>query len=229
MNLRYIVIISVIVLVSSNTIFCQTSRVYHAYKIDGSYPIVEKWNVKDTTGLDNLIEETYDSLNRVTRIRFMNKNNVREIFPMYGISIITYEYDNNLIIEKYFDYLGNQLTLFNDESPSYRIYYLDSNNKINRCTSHHYIKVDTVSKEGLKKIQKSINIWLEVLFKEDTDSTYTDTVFCFNCDIDYIYGFKYSYIKIKGVFPKIDGYNFNYNYFKRIYGKDAYDEFIRSY
>jgi hypothetical protein len=229
MNLKYVVVIIFTVLASSETIFCQSSKIYHAYKIDGSYPVVEKWNIKDTTGYYNLIEETYDSLERVTSIKFLYKNYVRELFPMYGVSIITYTYNNNLIIERYYDYLGNQLTLFDDESPSFRIYYLDSNNLIDSCKAHFYIEVGEASFENLKRIEKEINIWKDIVFEENTDSTAEDNKAYTNCDMKYIYGFMYSYIKMKGDFPKITGYKFDYEYFKRHYEKDVFDEFIKKY
>lgn len=230
MNIKVIffIIISLSIFITKS-LYCQTFKAYHSYRIDGSFPVVEEWNITDTTSHKYLIEETYDSLSRVTSIKFYYNNRIIDIYPMYGVSYITYEYENKIIIERYFDCLGHPLTLFDDESPYRRIYYLDTNNYIDSCKSYFYIEVGELTLKNLNKIEDNVNIWKEVVSQGPIDTTEEDTLSFSNCDMNYVYGFRYSYFKMQGSFPKIKDYKFDYEEFGLIYEKKILDEFIKKY
>lgn len=229
-NLRFIIILFLIVTFSySLTKGQEVTKIYHQFSQDGSYPIIEKFNVKDTIDLKLLIEESYDNLNRVVSIKFLNEGKIKEIYPMYGVSYITFEYGDNFVIERYFDSNRNPLTLFDDESPSYRKYYLNTNNCIDSCKTFFYIEVGALTKEKILTIEKSLKLWKELMFQESSVVDKNDSSSCSNCDMDYIYGYKYSYIKMNGIFPKKKEYEFKYRDFKLIYSKSILSEFIKKY
>ena len=232
-NLRVIKIITIIVILSNSLVKAQgVSKIYHQYSQDGSYPVIEKWNVKDTSNLNFLIEETYDSLKRVVSIKFLEKGKIKEIYPMYGVSYITFEYSHNCIIEKYLDNAGNLLTLLDDEAPSLRKYYLDANKNIDSCKTDYYLKLGNLTKENIVKMEESLEFWRKVVLNDSIDTSNKDTLTLnkdSKCDLDYVYGYKYSYFKLHGLFPKIDGYKFKYNDFSDIYHKRILDDFIKKY
>lgn len=171
---------------------------YHSFQATESIPKVVRWNIDSTSQSDFYIREKTDSLNRVVEIAFFHKNDIFDIWPMYGVPIIRYQYLKNKIFEYYFDKNGYLLSFEESESPFCRIYHVDENKNIISCVKYYYMG---------KQKEKEIDI--------------NNTSYCRKekCDADYIIYYLYSYNKMNGTFPKTNGFSFDKEILKQVYSK----------
>jgi len=184
---------------------------------------IEKWNIHDTTNQRYLIREKIDNKNRVTSIQFLVDGKIENRNPMYGIDNITFEYGENFIIERYLNYKGEPMTFLDDETPTSRKYFLDENNNIIDCKTIYEITFDELTKEKLLELENLLRFWRENVISE------TDSVDNKDCDMDYIYGYMFSEIKMDGIFPTKRDYKFDYDSFDMIYSKEILDEMKNKY
>ena len=164
-----------------------------------------------------------DNKNRVVSIQFLVNGKIKDANPLYGINNISFEYGKDFIIERYLNCDGEPMTLLQDETPTSRKYFLDDNNNIIDCNAIYEITFDELSKEKLLEIENSLRFWRENVISE------TDSVDNKDCDLDYIYGYMFSEIKMDGVFPTKKDYKFDYDSFDMIYSKEILDEMKNKY
>ncbi len=213
-----------IILLGFNVCFGQDSTtLYHLYQPTSSMSKIEKWNIHDTTNQRYLVREKIDNKNRVTSIQFLVDGKIENRNPMYGIDNITFEYGENFIIERYLNYKGEPMTFLDDETPTSRKYFLDENNNIIDCKTIYEITFDELTKEKLLELENSLRFWRENVISETDSGDNKD------CDMDYIYGYMFSEIKMDGIFPTKRDYKFDYDSFDMIYSKEILDEMKNKY
>jgi hypothetical protein len=203
-----------------------TKTLFHLYQPTASVSEIVKWNIKDTTNVRFIVKEEIDEFNRVTSIQYLMDGKVYDYNPMYNIQNIQFEYKDNMIIERYLDSKGNQLTFLDDETPSYREYYLNENNEIIDCKTIFNIEFDKISIEQFKRIEELLKFWRENVLSE-TDSMNESTTD--ECSMNFIYGYLFSYSKMNGIFPKKVGYNFDFDKYEMEFSKEIIKELKNKY
>jgi hypothetical protein len=170
----------------------QQSVVYHEIitGIKEERPIiVTGWNQKKGS---RYIRETIDEHNRVVKLDFIRNGRLVES-AWLPIAKITYEYDENMIIETVYD--ENEKALYVDKHSSHyqTIYYLDKNNYIKKV-------------ERISDFETRNPIWKELdIAPTSTEELKKESIAFFKqyykgkpYEIEF---YKYSYYKYDGMYP----------------------------
>ena len=208
-----IIILVFFFIIESKAQDCRT--IYHLYQPTESVSRIVKWNIEDTTNQRFLVKEIIDKENRVISIQYLMDGKVVDQNTMYGITNLSYEYGDNFIVENYFDSQGNPMTFLENESPTKRIYFLNDRNEIVDCKTIHRIEFVGLEKEKLLEIENSLKFWRENVL-QDTENK--------ECEMDYIYGYMSSYMKMNGIFPKKADYKFDFNNFELMFSEEIIKE-----
>lgn len=171
-----------------------------------SSPKVVEWNINDNFCGEWYIEEEIDIMNRVTKIVFKENGGVYNIFPMYGVPIIKYVYNENSIIEYYFDINGFLMKYVETEAPFARVYYYDKNNVLVKCQVQYY--------HGRKNCMSIDDIADKSKIKVKSDE--------FSAYVNY---YLYSYNKNNFKFPRRKKYIFKQELLELVYDKKLIDSF----
>jgi hypothetical protein len=187
---------------------------YHSYEGSASISRISEWNILNHKNEDFKVKEEFDAQNRVVSIQFLANGEVKGQNSMYGITNIEFQYGDNYIIEKYLNPDGSSMSLLEDEAPSSRKYIINDNNEIINCETRYSIQFNELSKDKLLEIEDGLKLWRENALGEE-DETSTD-----ECEMDYIYGYIYSNIKMNGIWPKKSNFNFDKNLYEMWYSEE---------
>lgn len=197
-------IIILVFLSLSNSMFSQEKVLFHEYYETASSWNIAKWNISDTTNIVWVLKEVVDNQGRVIELVFLKNGKVNDGGVCYLATRVEYEYQDRKIITRLYE--ANEPMLATDCEMNYMsISHLDEEGYIEKRENFFafdFSNMDSVAVEEIKRYIPEHNIVMPgtVPFDPNIDFIRWNNI---QLEIDY---YSLSYAKMNGIYPVSKNY-----------------------
>ncbi len=168
--------------------------VFHKYYESESDCHIIQWKINKNKLPNYYLQETVDTLNRVTELKFISNGKIEDFHLCYLHSWIKYEYPNDTtIIEYYLNSSGKENAVIECDMPSKTTFLLSKNKRTILETNSEY------------KFNRELylqNGWTEKELKTAIEELESEKI-----TDRFVSYYKMSYYKLNGIFPVSKDFN----------------------